>query len=549
MAITPPTYTPSGSLFGTTTTATPYTYGNLGTSTSAYNIWGSKGNPYLIAGPTYTPGSGMPIVPQPIPFVPPVNNGGGDSSPIPDWTDPNSPEAQANNYADLQSWLGRDKYITRGVSGAFGLPLLDPAVDLMYGINPITQQSLSWYDGSTDDFNYVGSDESLQGKDYSAAVAAYDQDFMNDMTDLDQDEYVDAYMSERGWGADTPAVNNNWGSKGFTGDLFNTNTGRGFATPQTFADPNDPLKAEGVKLQEKAQATIRAQEKAVEAKQAAEAAKSRADAERYENLTSQIDSLNTQIMDSRGKTTEQINDLYDQLEIVEGNLTQQISDFDRASNTYITNNTFAPTDTITGDTGTWTNPASGTDTSTLSGTTGTTNASVSWSDNTDSGGNTTGTFTSDEMGATNVTDYGNGQYSVDVGEDDQVGWEDPGSSSDSGGGDSGGGGKIVCTAMNEDYGFGSYRNAIWLKYSEKHYKDKPEMEIGYHAIFRPLLKIRKKWYGKPLYTWMKHVARHRTADLRAEMYGRKRDRIGQAWRFILEPLCYFVGKRLNKGDK
>jgi len=106
------------------------------------------------------------------------------------------------------------------------------------------------------------------------------------------------------------------------------------------------------------------------------------------------------------------------------------------------------------------------------------------------------------------------------------------------------GGKVVCTAMNDDYGFGAYRNAIWLKYSELNYKDKPEMEKGYHAIFKPLLKIRKKWYGKPIYALMKHIAKHRTVDLRAEMYGKKRDRIGQAWRFVLEPLCYLVGKRI-----
>jgi len=116
-------------------------------------------------------------------------------------------------------------------------------------------------------------------------------------------------------------------------------------------------------------------------------------------------------------------------------------------------------------------------------------------------------------------------------------------------GGGGGGGlfsKIVCTAMNDDYGFGAYRNAIWLRYAEMNYKDKPEMEKGYHAIFRPLLKIRKKWYGKPIYALLKHIAKHRTVDLRAEMYGKKRDRVGQAWRFILEPICYFVGKRLMR---
>jgi hypothetical protein len=119
-----------------------------------------------------------------------------------------------------------------------------------------------------------------------------------------------------------------------------------------------------------------------------------------------------------------------------------------------------------------------------------------------------------------------------------------------GGGAAGGGGglfsKIVCTAMNDDYGFGAYRNAIWLKYSELNYKDKPEMEKGYHAIFKPLLNIRKKWYGKSIYALMKHIAKHRTVDLRAEMYGKKRDRVGQAWRFILEPICYLVGKRLMR---
>jgi len=174
-------------------------------------------------------------------------------------------------------------------------------------------------------------------------------------------------------------------------------------------------------------------------------------------------------------------------------------------------------------------------------------STVSWT-GTDADGNTTGTITTDSMGQTDVTSYGGGAYSIDVGDAEEVGWEDPGTTSSSSS-DSDSGSKIVCTAMNEDYGFGSYRNAIWLKYAELNYKDKPEMEVGYHAIFRPLLKIRKKWYGKPIYAWMKHVARHRSVDLRAEMYGKKRDRIGQFWRILLEPLCYFVGKRISKGDK
>ncbi len=197
MAITPPTYIPSGSLFGTTTTTTPYTYGNLGLTSSDYSIWGSKGNPYLIAGPTYTPGSGTPINPVPINPAPlPINNG-GDDSPVAPWVDPNSAESQAKSYGDLQNWLDRDRTKWRVGSSLLGAPLLDPAIDLMYGINPYTQQSFSWYDGSTDDFGYVGSDNTLEGKDLSAAVAAYDLDFEAGMTDLSQDEYIAQYMAER----------------------------------------------------------------------------------------------------------------------------------------------------------------------------------------------------------------------------------------------------------------------------------------------------------------------------------------------------------------
>jgi hypothetical protein len=114
---------------------------------------------------------------------------------------------------------------------------------------------------------------------------------------------------------------------------------------------------------------------------------------------------------------------------------------------------------------------------------------------------------------------------------------------DSGGGDSGGGGKIVCTAMNEAYGFGSFRNKIWLAYAAKNLTK--AHEAGYHALFLPLVSAgykQDKWFSKPLRSVLENIARHRSADLRAEMRGGKRDRVGQAYRFILEPLCYAVGK-------
>ena len=56
------------------------------------------------------------------------------------------------------------------------------------------------------------------------------------------------------------------------------------------------------------------------------------------------------------------------------------------------------------------------------------------------------------------------------------------------GGGSGGdsGGKIVCTMMNDSYGFGSFRNKIWLRQSKNL---APEYQIGYHKIFLPLVKL------------------------------------------------------------
>ena len=45
--------------------------------------------------------------------------------------------------------------------------------------------------------------------------------------------------------------------------------------------------------------------------------------------------------------------------------------------------------------------------------------------------------------------------------------------------------KIVCTMMNQSYGFGSFRNAIWLKYSKDNLSE--EYQKGYHRIFLPLV--------------------------------------------------------------
>jgi len=109
---------------------------------------------------------------------------------------------------------------------------------------------------------------------------------------------------------------------------------------------------------------------------------------------------------------------------------------------------------------------------------------------------------------------------------------------------SSGGGKIVCTAMNAEYGFGSFRNAIWLAQS----KDlDPAYEKGYHKLFLPLVNYaykagEKNALQRILRAVLEHIARHRTADIWKQKRGKNRDTYGMIYRAILEPICYVVGK-------
>ena len=98
--------------------------------------------------------------------------------------------------------------------------------------------------------------------------------------------------------------------------------------------------------------------------------------------------------------------------------------------------------------------------------------------------------------------------------------------------------------MNHAYGFGSYRNAIWLKYSAQHMTK--AHEVGYHALFLPLVKYAfhsgDGLGNRVVRRVLEHGTRRRTADLRAEMRGTKRDALGRFYRLIFEPACYLVGK-------
>jgi hypothetical protein len=107
------------------------------------------------------------------------------------------------------------------------------------------------------------------------------------------------------------------------------------------------------------------------------------------------------------------------------------------------------------------------------------------------------------------------------------------------------GGKIVCTAMNEAYGFGSFRQAVWLQHSAT-MKNAKTIEKGYHTLFLPVVAYAFNGTPNALRSAVRrvaeHIARHRTADLWKEMRGKKRDPLGRIYRAVIEPICYIVGK-------
>ena len=109
------------------------------------------------------------------------------------------------------------------------------------------------------------------------------------------------------------------------------------------------------------------------------------------------------------------------------------------------------------------------------------------------------------------------------------------------GGNRGSGRKIVCTMMNESYGFGSFRNKIWLRQSKNL---APEYQIGYHKLFLPLVKYAKQKgiTNSIVKKTLEHIAIHRTIDIRQEEKN-KIHLIGRVYRKILEPICYWAGKK------
>ena len=101
--------------------------------------------------------------------------------------------------------------------------------------------------------------------------------------------------------------------------------------------------------------------------------------------------------------------------------------------------------------------------------------------------------------------------------------------------------KIVCTMMNESYGFGSFRNKIWMKF---HGNIAPEYQKGYHKLFLPLVNYAKQKgiTNKIIKNILEHIAVHSTIDMRQTLRG-KRHTLGRLYRKVILPLCYWAGKK------
>ena len=104
--------------------------------------------------------------------------------------------------------------------------------------------------------------------------------------------------------------------------------------------------------------------------------------------------------------------------------------------------------------------------------------------------------------------------------------------------------KIICTAMHDMAGFGSYRNTIWQNYAKNAYKN-DNVQLGYHKVFANLTK---KMYNSPrLSKFLGYFARNRTAYIRNKMRN-KPNSLGSTilWNTI-ESGLYILGAAISRG--
>ena len=111
-----------------------------------------------------------------------------------------------------------------------------------------------------------------------------------------------------------------------------------------------------------------------------------------------------------------------------------------------------------------------------------------------------------------------------------------------GGADSSPGGKsIVCTAMYQTTGLQDWAKAmkIWYIY-QKRYLTIQHQE-GYHKLFKPFVKGMHK--SNIIKAIGAHFAKHRTQHLKHVMFNSKPSLLGKIYNKILEPICYWAGRK------
>ena len=98
------------------------------------------------------------------------------------------------------------------------------------------------------------------------------------------------------------------------------------------------------------------------------------------------------------------------------------------------------------------------------------------------------------------------------------------------------------------YGFGSFRNKIWMKhdkYEKALYPNSKILELGYHKVFGRLTEMMP---NSPLLTKiLRRIARLRTDRLRREMSGKPLTFEQKLYTAILRPIVYIVGWLVYKG--
>ena len=110
-----------------------------------------------------------------------------------------------------------------------------------------------------------------------------------------------------------------------------------------------------------------------------------------------------------------------------------------------------------------------------------------------------------------------------------------------GGGSKNGGKSIVCTAMYQTTGLQDWAKAmkIWYIYQKKYLT--MQHQEGYHKLFKPFVKGMHK--NKIIKAIGAHFAKHRTQHLKHIMFNSKPSLLGKIYNKILEPICYWAGKK------